>query len=65
MERLIDVDAVCDRILHCIDCGSEFIFTIGEQLYFASKQLSTPKRCRRCRLERRRSLVPDGGGRDG
>jgi hypothetical protein len=27
-----------DRNLKCIDCGSEFVFTAGEQVFFNDKQ---------------------------
>jgi hypothetical protein len=50
-----------DKPLYCLDCGTEFIFAIGEQKYFASKGLSTPKRCAECRLKRKLSLVREGG----
>jgi CxxC-x17-CxxC domain-containing protein len=43
-----------DRILTCRDCGQEFIFTAGEQAFFASKGLSNPPaRCPDCRAARR------------
>ncbi|MDG7041501.1 MAG: zinc-ribbon domain-containing protein [Nitrososphaerota archaeon] len=48
-----------DRKLVCIDCGQEFEFPIGEQRFFASKNLSTPRRCPSCRKRRRDTLVPD------
>src|SRR5215468_10552345 len=28
-----------DKVLRCIDCGDEFIFSAGEQLFFADKGL--------------------------
>jgi DNA-directed RNA polymerase subunit RPC12/RpoP len=48
-----------DRLLHCIDCGQDFIFSVGEQRYYHSKSLSQPKRCPKCRRKRKLSLVPD------
>ncbi len=51
-----------DQILECIECRRNFTFTIGEQRYFDSKGLSTPKRCPQCRLRRRLTLVRDNGG---
>jgi hypothetical protein len=48
-----------DKILLCQDCGTTFIFKAGEQAYYQSKQLSTPKRCQQCREHRRATLVPD------
>jgi len=46
-----------EKRLTCADCGQEFIFTEGEQRYFWSKGLSEPKRCKPCRMIRRRSIV--------
>jgi len=51
-----------DRILICSDCGQRFTFSVGEQQFFTSKQLSSPKRCPDCRFLRRKSLNPDPGG---
>ena len=42
-----------DRILKCSDCGNEFIFTAGEQLFFFDKQFKNdPKRCKLCKAKR-------------
>jgi len=42
-----------DRILTCTDCGCEFIFTAGEQLFFQDKQFKNdPKRCKPCKFRR-------------
>jgi CxxC-x17-CxxC domain-containing protein len=42
-----------DRVLKCIDCGSEFIFTAGEQLFFHDKEFKNdPKRCKQCKAKR-------------
>jgi len=46
-----------EKKLICADCGQEFIFTEGEQRYFWSKGLAEPKRCKPCRVIRRRSIV--------
>ncbi len=51
-----------DKRLKCVDCEESFIFSSGEQLYFASKKLSVPKRCPGCRRKRRNSIVPENGG---
>ena len=38
-----------DKVLKCVDCGAEFIFTAGEQLFFFDKQFKNePKRCKPC-----------------
>ncbi len=42
-----------DRVLKCIDCGAEFVFTAGEQLFFHDKQFTNdPKRCKQCKAKR-------------
>ena len=42
-----------DRLLTCADCGGEFIFTAGEQLFFFDKQFKNdPKRCKPCKSKR-------------
>ena len=39
-----------DKVLRCVDCGEEFVFTAGEQLFFADKGLKNePKRCKACK----------------
>lgn len=39
-----------DRVLKCIECGAEFIFTAGEQRFFAEKGFQhEPRRCKTCK----------------
>jgi len=49
-----------DKKLKCLDCGRTFDFSAGEQFFFWSKGLSTPKRCPECRLKRKLTLAPEG-----
>lgn len=43
-----------DETLQCEDCGKEFVFTAGEQEFYAEKGLvNKPKRCPECRQQRR------------
>jgi phage FluMu protein Com len=35
--------------LRCADCGGDFLFTAGEQQFYASRNLAAPKRCEDCR----------------
>ena len=42
-----------DRILRCVDCGAEFVWTAGEQQFFADKNFKNePKRCKDCKGKR-------------
>jgi CxxC-x17-CxxC domain-containing protein len=42
-----------DRILKCADCSAEFVFTAGEQMFFADKGFKNePKRCKACKGKR-------------
>ena len=53
-----------DRTLTCVDCGSDFVWTAGEQAFFADKHFTNePKRCRACKATRsqRRSSDPESG----
>lgn len=38
-----------DKEIKCVDCGKDFLFTSGEQEYYAEKKFSEPKRCKHCR----------------
>jgi CxxC-x17-CxxC domain-containing protein len=42
-----------DRILKCVDCGAEFVFTVGEQIFFHDKEFKNdPKHCKQCKAKR-------------
>jgi CxxC-x17-CxxC domain-containing protein len=42
-----------DKVLKCVDCGTDFVFTAGEQLFFHDKQFKNePKRCKACKSKR-------------
>ena len=50
-----------DQRIKCVDCGEEFLFTAGEQAFYASKGLTNaPTRCKPCRELRKQQ---PGGGR--
>jgi CxxC-x17-CxxC domain-containing protein len=43
-----------DKTLTCVDCGYQFTFTAGEQVFFASKAYTNePRRCSQCRGARK------------
>lgn len=42
-----------DRVLKCAECSAEFVFTAGEQMFFADKGFKNePKRCKACKASR-------------
>jgi CxxC-x17-CxxC domain-containing protein len=52
-----------DRTLACRDCGESFIFSGGEQRFFAEKGLlNVPQRCPTCRATAKRART--GGPRE-
>jgi CxxC-x17-CxxC domain-containing protein len=52
-----------DRILRCIDCAEEFVFSAGEQLFFADKGLKNqPKRCKSCKAKKNERIASSIGG---
>jgi CxxC-x17-CxxC domain-containing protein len=57
-ERLMEYH---DRVLKCSECSAEFVFTAGEQMFFADKGFKNePKRCKACKAKR-----AEGGGGGG
>ncbi len=54
-----------DQRIKCVDCGEEFLFTVGEQTFYREKGLThAPTRCKRCR-ELRKGARKDGAGAPG
>ncbi|MCR4594255.1 MAG: zinc-ribbon domain containing protein [Clostridiales bacterium] len=46
-----------DKTLICKDCGNEFIFTAGEQEFYAEKGFENePQRCKECRVARKNAI---------
>ena len=54
-----------DQTLVCRDCGREFIYTAGEQVFYAERGFVPPTRCVSCRATRRaeRQMMGDAGPR--
>ena len=51
-----------DMSLQCRDCGQTFLFTAGEQEFYASRGLTNqPSRCPECRAARKASTGGGGG----
>src|SRR5947207_14437321 len=54
-----------DRILRCLDCATEFIWTAGEQQFFADKNFKNePKRCKGCKSKRASRPASAGAPRE-
>ena len=48
-----------NKTLVCKDCGEEFIFTAGEQEFYAEKGFQNePQRCKACRDKRKNAAKP-------
>ena len=46
-----------DKTLQCKDCGEDFVFTAGEQEFYAEKGFQNePSRCKDCRVNRKNSF---------
>ncbi len=49
-ESPIKEEELLDKKMLCIDCNSQFIWAVGEQIFFRDKGLTNPpKRCRDCK----------------
>ena len=54
-----------DRTLVCKDCGQDFVFTVGEQEFYAEKGFQNePARCKECRTNRKAQLNDSKGKRE-
>ena len=50
-----------DKTLVCKDCNAEFVFTEGEQAFYAEKGFTNePTRCRDCRAARKNNNSRQG-----
>ena len=48
-----------DKTLVCKDCGAEFVFTAGEQEFYAERGFQNePQRCKPCRDARKNATRP-------
>lgn len=58
-DRLIDdTGEFQDTEIECIDCGEDFVWTAGEQLFFRDKNLKNPpKRCKACKKAKNERLA--------
>ena len=48
----MEEERLTDKILLCVDCGEEFVFTVGAQEYFLERGITEePKRCKSCYMK--------------
>ena len=51
-----------DKTIQCVDCGTDFSFTAGEQEFYQSRGYTNePKRCAPCRQTRKAERNGNGG----
>jgi CxxC-x17-CxxC domain-containing protein len=61
--RFAQNDNICmadfqDQTLACKDCGSQFVWTAGEQQFYADKGFANaPMRCPACRANKKASIA--------
>ena len=49
-----------DKTLVCKECGKEFVFTAGEQEFYAERGFQNePQRCKSCRDARKNAAKPE------
>src|SRR5512147_3178944 len=52
-----------DKTITCRDCGTDFVFTTGEQEFYAQKGFTNePTRCPSCRQQRKGAASRERGG---
>ena len=51
----MEEERLSDKILICVECNEEFVFTVAAQEYFLEKGISEePKRCKSCYMKLKR-----------
>jgi hypothetical protein len=53
-----------DKMITCIQCENEFVFSIAEQLRFAARGFDRPKRCPECRKKKDKAIEVNNRGKD-
>ncbi len=60
-----DENDFADADILCIDCGKDFIWTAGEQVFFRDKGLKNPpKRCKDCKQAKNERLASIAAAQD-
>jgi hypothetical protein len=53
-----------DKTITCIQCESEFVFTVAEQARFLAHGFTKPRRCPECRKKKDRGIEINDNGKD-
>jgi len=53
---------MADKTLTCRDCGTQFVFTEGEQDFYSQRGYSDPVRCSDCRASKKAARASGGYG---
>jgi CxxC-x17-CxxC domain-containing protein len=53
-----DDSGLDDKTIVCIDCSNDFVWSVGEQIFFRDKNLQNPpKRCKGCKQAKNERLA--------
>lgn len=47
-----------DKLLNCVDCGAQFVFSARDQTFYLERGYQAPRRCKTCRDKRKSSQHP-------
>jgi len=65
MPEGVPAQARQDKLLTCVDCGAQFVFSVRDQAFYLERGYQAPRRCKTCRDKRKTSphqiLGPQGG----
>jgi len=53
-----------DKMITCIQCETEFVFSVAEQIRFTAHGFAKPKRCPECRKKKDRAIETNDRGKD-
>jgi len=54
-----------DKLLTCVDCGAQFVFSVRDQAFYQERGYQAPRRCKACRDKRKTSAHPTLGAQGG
>ncbi|MBC8394411.1 MAG: zinc-ribbon domain containing protein [Deltaproteobacteria bacterium] len=45
-----------ELIIHCIQCGTEFVYSVDDQMRYREMNFDDPKRCKSCRKKKSKRI---------